>query len=424
MAEPAKKSKKAVPSCSLAGEKARRLLTGQPTGSVHHLGGMVDSPEKLLADLIALPSVNPAFLPPGDDRAGEWRITDFLASRAARAGLTIEFQNVFRKTERLPARENLIIRLAPRTKPRRRVLLAPHLDTVGAADMPGDNFNPTKRNGRLHGRGACDTKGSVAAMFTAFLRLAEKGPAPAGTEVVFVGLVDEENGQEGSRVLAASKLKGDLAIVGEPTELQVITAHKGDLWLKLTTKGKAAHGARPELGRNAIHEMARVIDLLETSYANSLRTRRHPVLGPGTINVGMVRGGTQPNIVPDRCEIQVDRRTIPGEKDAQVQREILKFVREAGLRAELDSSKENSCLSMETDASLPLVREFMSLRKQAKPIGVDFFCDAAIISAGGTPSVVFGPGNIAQAHTRDEWISLRSLRDATEILTTFLRALP
>jgi acetylornithine deacetylase/succinyl-diaminopimelate desuccinylase-like protein len=138
----------------------------------------------------------------------------------------------------------------------------------------------------------------------------------------------------------------------------------------------------------------------------------------------MVHGGTQPNIVPDRCEIQIDRRTIPGEVDREVQREIVAFLRAEGVPVELMNSKPNGCMAMETDFDLPLVRQFMSMSGQKGPLGVDFFCDAAILSAGGTPCVVFGPGNIAQAHTADEWISLRSLERGTELLTRFLRSLP
>jgi len=384
---------------------------------------MVQGPEKLLQELIALPSVNPAFLPLGDGRAGEWRVADFLTTRAAKAGLQAEFQSVFAPSQDHPGRANLIVRFGP-AKPKKRVLFAPHLDTVGSFEMPEDHFSPRLSGGRIHGRGACDTKGSVAAMFTALLRVAESGGGPRQTEIVFVGLVDEENAQEGSRSLAASRLKADLAVVGEPTGLSVVTAHKGDLWLKLVTLGKAAHGSRPELGRNAVHAMARAIDLLETKYARSLKRRKHPIMGSPTINVGMVRGGTQPNIVPDRCEIQVDRRTIPGETDAEVLREIIIFLRNADLDVKLINSKERPCLPMETDPATPLVRDLMNLVHQKKPVGADFFCDASILSAGGTPCVVFGPGNIAQAHTQDEWISVRSLERATDLLTSFLRSLP
>ncbi len=384
---------------------------------------MLQNPDKLLAELIALPSVNPAFLPAGDSRAGEWRVADFLAAGAAKAGLPVEFQEVFPAGAASPARRNVIVRLTPSGRTRRRIILAPHLDTVGGDPLTDDYFRPRKIGGRLHGRGACDTKGSVAAMFAALLAVARSGPVPRDAELVFVGLVDEENGQCGSRALARARWKADLAIVGEPTELQVVTAHKGDLWLKLVTAGKAAHGARPELGVNAVHAMARVIDALETGYARKLRQRRHPLLGSPTINVGMVHGGAQPNIVPDRCEIQVDRRTLPGENDAKVQREIVRFLKAAGSKVELISAKGADCVPLETSSDLPLVRQLLAVTGQKAGVGVDFFCDAAILASGGIPSVVFGPGNIAQAHTRDEWISLRSLEDGARLLTQFLRSL-
>ena len=140
-------------------------------------------------------------------------------------------------------------------------------------------------------------------------------------------MIDEEHAQAGSRALAKSKIKADLAIVGEPTKLRVVTAHKGSLWLELETRGRAAHGATPQFGKNAVHEMARIVDLLETDYAAQLRQRKHPLLGTATVNVGTISGGAQPNIVPDRCKITVDRRTLPGETDAGVQREIAAFLR-------------------------------------------------------------------------------------------------
>ncbi len=258
--------------------------------------------EKLLRELIALPSVNPAFLPDGDARAGEQRMADFLAASAASAGLDVEFHSV------LPGRRNVLARLCPRGKVRRRVVLAPHLDTVNGVES---QFVPRVKGGRLFGRGTCDTKGSVAAMFDALREFALSKQRPHETEIVFAGLVDEENGQGGSRALAASGFKAGLAIVGEPTRLQVVTAHKGSLWLRLETHGKAAHGAEPELGRNAVHEMAQIVHLLETEYATQLRRRSHPFLGRPTVSVGMIAGGTQANIVPDQCSITIDRRTLP-----------------------------------------------------------------------------------------------------------------
>jgi acetylornithine deacetylase/succinyl-diaminopimelate desuccinylase-like protein len=421
--------------------------------------------EKLLAELIALPSVNPAFAPPDGASArqarhyGEKNMADFLATVAARAGLEVEFQKVppadckrwgetpsspnFQSgLERLSphrsdlARSNVIVRLLPRNKIRQTILLAPHLDTVNADDS---QFVPRRKNGRLYGRGACDTKGSVAAMLTALCELANTKSRPLETEIVFAGLVDEEHAQAGSRALVAQasrlQLTGQpssrrdacatiLAIVGEPTRLQVVTAHKGSLWLQLETRGRAAHGATPQLGQNAVHEMARIVDMLETDYAARLRRHRHPLLGTATVSVGTIYGGTQPNIVPDHCAITIDRRTLPGETETSVRREIAALLRAKRLSAKISSTKLAPALPLETNPKLPLVREFLRSVGQTRPAGVDFFCDAAVLSRGGIPSVVFGPGDIAQAHTTDEWISLDSLERGKNLLLDFLKSLP
>jgi acetylornithine deacetylase/succinyl-diaminopimelate desuccinylase-like protein len=375
----------------------------------------VDKTEKLLRELIALPSVNPAFLSARDPNAGEQRVAEFLAGTAARAGLDVERQRV------LPGRTNLLARLAPRRAPSRRVLLAPHLDTVNGNAA---QFMPRQRNGRVFGRGACDAKGCVAAMLSALCELAVSKKRPAETEIVFAGLVDEENAQAGSRRLAASGMRAELAIVGEPTRLQVVTAHKGSLWLELETRGKSAHGARPELGRNAVHEMARIVDLLETEYAARLRRRRHRLLGCATVSVGTIRGGTQANIVPDRCVISVDRRTLPGETELTVRRELKSLLRKLHLQVWIGRAKLAACLPLETDPRHPLVSEFLRSSGQPQPAGVDYFCDASVLAGAGIPSVVFGPGDIAHAHSAGEWISLESLHRGQAMLLRFLQSLP
>jgi acetylornithine deacetylase/succinyl-diaminopimelate desuccinylase-like protein len=374
------------------------------------------STHKMLRELIALPSVNNAFLPANHPHAGEKKVADFLAATAARAGMDVHWQKVY------PNRPNLLARLSPAGRLRQRIMLAPHLDTVNVEGE--EQLTPRLAGGRLHGRGACDTKGSVAAMMAAVCEVAAGGRRPMTTEIIFAGLVDEEMGQGGSRALAAAGPRADLAIVGEPTRLQVVTCHKGDLWLELETRGRAAHGARPELGRNAVHEMARIVDLLETGYAARLRRRRHPLLGHGTVNVGTIEGGTQTNIVPARCAITIDRRTLPGESDAGVRLEIGRLLRRNGLKAAMVDKKAAPCRPLETRANLPLVRQFLRSAGQARPAGVDYFCDAAVLAAGGSPSVVFGPGDIAQAHTDDEWISLSVLERGKNILVNFLRTLP
>jgi len=370
---------------------------------------------KLLRDLIALPSVNNAFLPPGDPHAGEELVADYLKNRARKAGLEIETQATN------SGRDNLIVRLKPLGQATHRIILAPHMDTVGG-DLD-KIFRPTKKGERLHGRGACDTKGSVAVMFHAMEHLAKRH-RPANTEIVFIGFVDEECNQTGSRAFSKLKLKANIALVGEPTRCRVVTAHKGDLWLRLSTRGKAAHGARPELGRNAVHTMAKCIDAIETEYAQNLGKRRHPALGPPTINTGIVRGGSQPNIVPDVCEADLDRRTLPGESFATIRREIGEVLKKRGLKARLTNVKGYTCPAMETDPTLPMVQQLMRTVRQTKPLGVDYYCDAANIATTGVPAVVWGPGDIAQAHTADEWISIRQLERGMDVLTRFLLSLP
>jgi acetylornithine deacetylase/succinyl-diaminopimelate desuccinylase-like protein len=296
------------------------------------------------------------------------------------------------------------------------------MDTVPPAHE--GQLTPVLRKGRIYGRGACDTKGCIAAMFTAMRDVAGRKKRPQQTEIVLAALIDEENGQRGSRALAASGLKADFAIVGEPTRLRVVTAHKGDLWLKFVTRGRAAHGSEPHHGENAVHTMARVVALLETTYAAQLRKRRHALLGSGTINVGAIRGGMQANIVPDHCEMTADRRTLPGESLATVRAELRALFAKHQLKVTLADTKDDPCVALETDARLPLVSQFLRTVGQTKAVGANFFCDAAVLAAGGIPSVVFGPGDIAQAHTADEWIEVKQLERAARTLSEFLRSLP
>lgn len=376
---------------------------------------------RLLRDLVACPSVNPAFLPAGDLRAGEASVGELVASRARAAGLDVAFEEV------APARRNVVAILHPRGHVQHRVLLAPHLDTVGEPNLEA-LLGPVVAKGRLTGRGACDTKGCVASGLEALVRLAKGGRRPEFTEVRFVGLVDEENGQAGSRHHAAvARREGcrvDLAVVGEPTRLEVVTAHKGDVWLQVRTTGRAAHGATPHLGRSAVLAMARVVEALETEYRQSLEGRTHPLLGHATVNVGSIRGGTQPNIVPDACVIAVDRRTLPGEDEDQVRQEILALMARRGLEVSLDPLRTAPCPALETDPRNPWVRRLMQAAGRRRTTGVHYFCDAAPLAEGGIPSVVLGPGDIAQAHTRDEWIAVESLERGTALMERFLRGLP
>ncbi len=366
---------------------------------------------RLLRDLVAIPSVNPGLLGEDADTPGEEPVAAYLADLAQKHGLDVERQPV------LPGRRNLLVRLRPAGKVRQRILLAPHMDVVPAEAA---QFKPRIQDGRLYGRGACDTKGCVAAYFHALCQLAKRKQRPRHTEIIFVGLVDEEHMQSGSRAYAKKGPKADLAIVGEPTKLQVVTAHKGDLWWQLKVTGKAAHGATPHLGVSAVHLMARTVEVLLTDYAESLRQNEHPLLGSPTINIGVIQGGTQPNIVPEACSIDIDRRTLPGETEASVRKEILAKLRPHGLKPDFLDLRGVPCDPLETNPALPLVQQFMKAARRRRNLGVDFFTDAAPLASAGIPAILYGPGDIAQAHTAEEWIELSQLERATEVVQQFL----
>jgi acetylornithine deacetylase len=170
--------------------------------------------------------------------------------------------------------------------------------------------------------------------------------------------------------------------------------------------------------------MARVVQALETDYAAQLKRTKHPLLGFGTVNVGTIAGGSQPNIVPDRCVIGVDRRTLPGESEAATRRALGAFLKLHRLEARVTNVKLKPCPAMATDARLPLVKQFLRSAGQRRGVGLHYFCDAAVLAAAGIPSVVFGPGDIAQAHTAEEWIERSQLERGQTLLIRFLKSLP
>ena len=371
---------------------------------------------RLLSDLIAIPSVNPAFGADQPQWTGEAAVAEHLIDHAHRVGLEVERQEV--ATNRF----NVLIRYRPEQADGERVLLAPHMDTVRVIDPV--QLQPTIRDGRLYGRGACDTKGSIAAMFDALRRLTESETRPAKTEILLACLVDEENAQAGSRHFAKTSGKISLGIVGEPTQLQPVCAHKGALWMRLSTKGKAAHASKPHLGASAIQAMARVILDFEGDYRESLNQVQHPLLGSPSINVGVIHGGAQPNIVPDQCEALIDRRTLPGESDEGIMETLARRCQDLGIDVGVANDKGLPSPAMEAPLDHPPLQNFIRAVGGLEPVGVDYFCDAAILDAAGIPCVVYGPGDIAQAHTSDEWIALSQLESASDQLLNYFQSLP
>ena len=261
---------------------------------------------KLLSKLVSIPSINPS-LDQKSVGCGEEPVTAFL--KELDAGLIAE-------GKRLRLIETLIGPLNPAGEESTYYL--PHLDVVPA---PPEAFTPKITGISYMTRGVYQ---GISCLLS-FIDLASSSQRPMETEILFVGLVDEEFAQAGSRTFAESTITGDLAIVGEPTGLEVVSSHKGSLWIQLETTGKAAHGSTPEKGVNAIEKMHQAMNLLLGEYHNNLNSKSDPLLGRPTLSLGTIKGGDQPNIVPSRCQLELDRRTIPGETPESVMEELHVF---------------------------------------------------------------------------------------------------
>ncbi len=373
----------------------------------------------LCRDLVAIPSVNPDG-DPGMSATGEAHCAHYLGAFLEKLGAVVSYEEV------LPGRPNVIGQFPSRParagtrKP--RILLGPHTDTVSVAGMIIDPFAAGIRNGRLYGRGACDTKGTMAAMLAALEEIGPRIPE-LNAEITFVGFMGEETGQWGSRDFAAKYPDFDFALIGEPTECAVVHTHKGSYWCSLTTTGRAAHGARPELGENAILKMQPVIAALYQDFLPSLMAPefRHPVLGDSTLNLGMIRGGTRTNIVPDSCSIQLDIRFTPAVHRRGIAGLLQDFLTSHHLPATVVPEKDAICAPLDTPADHPLVQQLAACGNGLT--GAPWFCDAAWLAAVGIPAVAAGPGSIAQAHTADEWVALEELERGVRFYRDFMEGI-
>lgn len=378
---------------------------------------------RLLRDLVAIPSVNPMGRPLVGPHLYEGRVTDYLEEFFRQLGAPYLRQDVAE-----PGRQN-ILAWYDGPSPQRVVVLEVHQDTVPTDHMTIDPFGATIEGDRLYGRGACDVKAGMASMLHAFATLVrEKAPIPA--RVVMACTVDEEHTFLGVQKLVRSGWLREPglpveAIVAEPTGLNIVDAHKGVVRWAVETRGRSCHSSRPELGENAIYRMASVLPLIE-KYAQGLGTRVHPRLGPATLSVGMIAGGTSVNTVPDRCTIEIDRRLLPGEVPEAASQELDTILRQT-LGAEFPYLSHPPGLQMPAlgnDLSAALTQRLGqaidSVVQLHEVHAVPYGTDASTFAGAGIPAVVFGPGDIAQAHTVAEWVSLSEVEKASEILRRYL----
>jgi len=375
-----------------------------------HTSSLTDT----LAALVRIDSVNSSY----DGGPGEGEIARCVRRFFDCRGIETREQEVF------PGRPNVIARL-PGRDATRRVILEAHMDTVSVQGMTIAPFDPRVEGGRMFGRGACDTKGGLAAMMHALASLHAEGIVPP-CEVWLAAVVDEEFSFRGV-VKLCEGLAASAAIVAEPTSLRAVIAHKGVLRWRIVARGRAAHSSKPHLGVNAIAHMARVVLALEEDHAR-LAAQPHPLLGPATCNVGVIRGGVQVNFVPDECAIEIDRRLLPGERAEAVLAHYQRLL--DGLKAHdpaMDLAMEPPMLTdeaLETGAeSAPAQVAGAVLAEMGldpRPCGVPFACDASKLARQGIPSIVFGPGSIDRAHTADEYVELDEVERAFEFYRRFL----
>ncbi|QEH33976.1 Acetylornithine deacetylase [Aquisphaera giovannonii] len=372
----------------------------------------MDDLSRLLGDLVSIPSVNPMGRALDGPGVLEAQLTGYLEGWFRARSIPC------RRVPIAAGRDNLIARFeAPRSA--RTLLFDVHQDTVPTDGMTIDPFDPRVEGGRLYGRGACDIKGGMAAMLTAFARLCRERP-PGAASVILACTVDEEFTHIGSTHLAASGHGADLAVVAEPTRLDLVHCHKGAVRWKVRTTGVACHSSSPGLGDNAIYRMAEVIRLLAGHAAELSRGPSDPILGPPTLSVGRIEGGVSVNVVPDRCAIEIDRRLIPGEAPAGAIEQVRRLLRPLSGPGG-DVLFDDPWVTM--PALVPNLGDWAgplgdavaaATGRRPELLGVPYGTDAGPLGERGLPCVVFGPGDIAQAHTKDEWIELEQVRLAAE----------
>jgi acetylornithine deacetylase len=371
-------------------------------------------PLPLLKDLVAANSVNPSLVA---GAPGEAVAAAVAHDAMAKAGMDVVMQ------EAAPGRANVIGVLDGR-RPGPSVMLCGHIDTVGVEGMP-DPFTPRVVDGRLYGRGSQDMKSGVAAMIAAAGALAKSWTTG---RLVVAAVVDEEHESVGAQTLVR-EWRADFGIVTEPTGLAMATAHKGFAWLDVEVRGRAAHGSRPEEGRDAIVRMGRVLVALEAHDRALRHGPRVGLQGTGSLHASLITGGRELSSYPDRCRLQMERRTVAGEDNAVVQHELdtilARLTREDpefDATARLVFARPGYEIYSGHRLCTTLGEAIARTGRSGRPVGASFWTDAAILAEAGIPSVLFGPGG-AGLHSTEEYVLVDDVYTCRDVLTDVVRSL-
>lgn len=372
----------------------------------------------LLDMLVSIPSVNPGELECDDPIYGEREVGNALLSYLK------EHFPMMRSWKEvvLPERYNVYATYTAE-KDAPTILLVSHLDTVGVIDMTIEPFQLQRDGDRLFGRGANDAKGQIVAMLIGLKKAFQLNDGSLPVNVIFAAFVDEEHRHRGVDYFAKQSFSADLAIVGEPTELQFGAFHKGSIRFEVSATGKSTHSSTPWEGENAIQMMAEVISILQGEVREQVELIEDPLCGRSAISVTLIDGGTQVNIIPDHCSIHVDRRLNPGEDWHDALTSIKETVKKRLPNGVWEKITWHTPYLIDPPLANDLSRQGLQVLKEImlkrdpkfQYVGLGYGCDASKIEPLNIPTVVFGPGSINQAHTSDEWILLSELLEAVDI---------
>lgn len=368
---------------------------------------------ELAQRLVRIDSVNPSLVPGAE---GEAALAHFVAGFLENRGLEVELRDA------LPGRPNVVARIVG-TGDGPSILLCCHLDTVSVAGM-AEPFSGAIEDGRLLGRGAQDVKGGLAAMLAAAVVLSQSRPKG---DVIVAGVADEEAYSAGTEALLNGGIRADMAIVFEPSELDVVVAHKGFAWIRLVTRGVAAHGSRPAEGVDAIAHMGRVLAAVETHGVELSRRPPHPLLGAASLHASLIRGGRELSSYPDICELDLERRTLPGETRHGILRETKQILEALGrdpqFKAELDLSLFRPAFEISEQDPLPqrLKEAVERTHGPCSLAGMTGWTDSALLAEAGIPAVVLGPGG-AGLHGLEEWGDTEQICQCRTILVDFAQS--